>query len=109
MPTLLKLFFGDSVPPPTSLAHVQDLHGRFTADLQRYEGTEAHLLHTYQHYPALPYWVMLLHYGRDEARMIVNWCDETSQVLQQMQAKETGTSIVKQPGKATKKGVTHAS
>jgi hypothetical protein len=59
--------------------------------------------------PALPYWVMTLHYGRDEARMIVNWCDETSQVLQQMQAKETGTSIDKQPGKTTKKGVTHAS
>ncbi len=107
--TLLKLFFGNNVSPATSLAHVNDLRGRHAADLQRYVATEAHLLRTYPHHPALPYWVMTLHYGRDEATMIVNWCDETLHLLQQLQARETEVSIVEQPAKTRKKGVTHAS
>jgi PadR family transcriptional regulator AphA len=85
--TLLKLFFGDNVPTAISLAHIADLRRRFTADLERYEVTGAHLLRSHPKHPALPYWLMTLNYGRDEARMIVNWCDESSKLLLQMQAR----------------------
>ena len=107
--TLLKLFLGAHVPVATSLAHVQELRGRFAADLQRYEGTEAHLVRTYPGHAGLPYWLMTLHYGRDEARMIVNWCDDTMFTLRRLEEKKTKVSVSKGKAKATRERVAHAS
>ena len=107
--TLLKLFFGDNVPEATSLAHIADLRERFAADLRRYEGTEAHLLDTFPDHAGLPYWLITLHYGRDEAKMIVNWCDETTGLLKRLQAEKSVVSVAKQPARTTKRSGTHAS
>ena len=105
--TLLKLFLGSDVPVATSLAHVADLRGRFAADLLRYEGMEAHLVRSYPGHVGLPYWLMTLHYGRDEARMIVNWCDETMVVLRKLEVGKTGTGN-KRREKTTDGSVAHA-
>ncbi len=97
--TLLKLFLGANVPVETSLAHVAELRARFAADLQRYAGTEAHLLRTYGRHAGLPYWLLVLHYGRDEARMIVNWCDETTRILGELASGAGQPSATEQTAK----------
>lgn len=101
--TLLKLFFGDNIPTEVSLAHVTDLRRRFAADLQRYEATEAHLLREHPNHSALPYWLMTLHYGRDEAKMIVNWCDQSATLLRQMQEGKPKFTERNQPAKTSRK------
>ena len=107
--TLLKLFFGNNVPQATSLAHVADFRERFAADLQRYEGTEAYLLQNYPGHAGLPYWLITLHYGRDEAKMIVNWCDETTDLLKRLQVEKSEVAVAKPPARTTKRRGRHAS
>ena len=107
--TLLKLFLGANIPAETSLAHVAELRWRFAADLKRYERTEMHLLRTYAGHAGLPYWLMTLHYGRDEAHMIVGWCDDTMRILGELAMTEVRASVTKRKRKANEGSVSHAS
>ncbi len=107
--TLLKLFLGDSVPVETSLAHVADLRGRLAADLLRYEGIEAHLRRTYGGHAGLPYWLMTLHYGRAEARMIVDWCDDTMRILEKLAKTKSRATVTRRKRKANEGSMSHAS
>lgn len=107
--TLLKLFMGANVPAETSLAHVAELRTRFAADLRRYEGTEAHLRRTYGGSAGLPYWLITLHYGRDEARMVVNWCDDTAKILEQLAKTEGRATVTRRKRKANEGSVSHVS
>ncbi len=106
--TLLKLFLGDSVPGETSLAHVADLRGRFAADLLRYESLEAHLQRTYAGHAGLPFWLMTLRFGRAEARMVVNWCDETTQTLRELAKTESRAFVTGRKGKTNEGSLSHA-
>ena len=67
------------------------------------------MLRTYPGHTGLPYWLLTLHFGRDEARMIVNWCDETLQILEKMSAKESQAPALKRRRETTARSVSHAS
>jgi len=81
---LLKLFFGQLAPAETMRAYVEAERKRFAADLARYatlgQGIDANV-----HGPERFFYRITLDYGMREARMIVEWCDETLAVLDRMQ------------------------
>jgi DNA-binding PadR family transcriptional regulator len=85
---LLKVFFGDRAEPGVIAEQVRAWRRRFKSDLARYAGMQQHLETAYAGNPAMPFWRMTLRYGLAEARMIVEWCDETLAELEQLGNRE---------------------
>jgi DNA-binding PadR family transcriptional regulator len=79
---LLKVFFGDQAERGVLAGQVEAWRARYEGELARHQATEVKLLATCAHLPGLPYWLMTLRYGMDEARMVMAWCDATLRELQ---------------------------
>ncbi len=98
---LLKLFFGRMAPVESMRRHVVETRARFAADLLRYEKTGRQLNERHQGKPNLPYYLIALNYGRREAQMIVDWCDETLAALAAIKpAKQAPKTALKRTAKA---------
>jgi PadR family transcriptional regulator AphA len=78
---LLKLFFGRIAPVEPMRAHVLETRRKYEEDLVRYERMAPAICELHQGKPGLPFYRMALSYGIREARMIVEWCDETLAAL----------------------------
>jgi DNA-binding PadR family transcriptional regulator len=79
---LLKLFFGRNAPVTTTRAHVLAARELYEADLQRYEHARGPLVQGLQQgRPGFPFYLSALNFGIQQARMVVDWCDETLAML----------------------------
>lgn len=78
---LLKVFFGVLASPESLRSHVRQTRERYAADLERYNGYRPIVEAKFAGNPGLPFWFMPLSYGQREARMIIDWCDETLALL----------------------------
>jgi PadR family transcriptional regulator AphA len=83
---LLKLFFGRMAPVESMREHVLATRARYAADLVRYEGLGPTISALHQGKPGLPFYRMAVSYGVREARMILEWCDETLEALDGVEA-----------------------
>ncbi|HZR44710.1 MAG TPA: PadR family transcriptional regulator [Ktedonobacteraceae bacterium] len=89
---LLKLFFGTRVSVATNIEHIQRYRGLVAGSLQQFEGIEATIKTQYAENPELPYWLITLSYGKHISQALLNWCDETINILQkQQEAEKAGT------------------
>ncbi len=92
---LLKLFFGDEVPLPVCLAHVESARARAAAALARYREIAADLARRPGPDPRMPFWRMTLLYGLDQAEAQLGWCDRALEELRALAAKDAD-----RPGRA---------
>ncbi len=89
---LLKLFFGTRVPVATNIEHIQRYHGLVSEALEHYEGIEAAIKARVAGHSDLPYWLITLSYGKHISQALLDWCDETINILQkQQEAEKAGT------------------
>ncbi len=79
---LLKLFFGRALSPMQNLRLVSERRARSAQELARYQALEQELRQTYPAHPDLPYWLMTLRHGIRHTGVEMEWCDETSLLLQ---------------------------
>jgi PadR family transcriptional regulator AphA len=92
---LLKLFFANMGETAKAREQVVVTRERFAMDLLRFVALEPELMKAHQANPALPYYRMTLHYGMAEARAVIQWADETLQVLDEMSQSENSFQGVK--------------
>lgn len=81
---LLKLFFGAQDRLHEVREQVAAERARFAADLARYERLEPEIPRRRAKQPGLPFFLMVLRYGKAEARAVVDWADETLRSLDEM-------------------------
>jgi PadR family transcriptional regulator AphA len=81
---LLKLFFGNQVPPTVSLEHVERFRERQRTLLRQYRQIEKQITTEHPGDPGAPYWLMTLRYGQHVSEALVRWCDESLANLSEM-------------------------
>jgi DNA-binding PadR family transcriptional regulator len=83
---LLKLFFGSHLASEELIARLQEFRSRHTRSIATYNATEAQIRREHANSPNLPYWMMTLNFGRYRSKGMVDWADETTRTLRQMQS-----------------------
>jgi len=78
---LLKLFFGEEIPVPVSLAHLAAFRQRQNELLERYATIELEIRTKHKENPNAPFWLITVRYGRSESEALVRWCDEATKIL----------------------------
>jgi PadR family transcriptional regulator, regulatory protein AphA len=85
-PLLMKIFFGNQVPADALKGHVtkwRDYHARMLA---RYEGEVASVIERYEaklgSNEGARYWAFTLDYGKRQAQMTVDWCNQVLKELE---------------------------
>ncbi len=81
---LLKLFFGHEAPVTTSIEHVRQFRALMAEILEKYTGIIAYLTEHCMDAPDIPYSRITVSYGLHRTRALLQWCDETIELLQQM-------------------------
>lgn len=86
LPLLVKVFFGNQMPPDQFKNHLREWRTHYLGLLKNYE-EEA--LPTIRHFSTLPgpsreayYWGLTLDFGKRQARMVVDWCDQVLKDLE---------------------------
>lgn len=74
---LLKLFFGETVPPATTRKHVEEFHKMLIIKDKLYKTIKDQLQSEHKNEPGLPYWLMTLDFGLSQAKAAKNWCIST--------------------------------
>ena len=85
---LLKLFFGGQMPVTHNLQHVQQFRLTLTQAMQRYEGIRTMLVTEHADKENVTYWSITLSYGIHVTRALIEWCDETIALLNQVESLE---------------------
>jgi len=85
---LLKLFFGHEVSVTTSIEHVRQFRMLMAALLQKYTGIIAYLNEHCMDAPDMLYRRITVSYGLHRTQALVQWCDETIELLQQMSGRD---------------------
>ena len=85
---LLKLFFGRQVSVADNITHVKQFREFQQQLLQKFRTCEQELKVTHCDDPNYPYWFATLNYGLHISQALLNWCDETLDMLSKM-AEET--------------------
>ncbi len=81
---LLKLFFGHEVPVTTSIEHVRQFQRLMIELLEKYTSIIAYLNEHCTDSPDIFYSRITVSYGLHITRALLQWCDETIELLQQM-------------------------
>ncbi|MHB8600121.1 MAG: PadR family transcriptional regulator [Ktedonobacteraceae bacterium] len=81
---LLKLFFGHEVPVTINIEHVRQFRVLMVELLEKYTGIIACLNEHCMDSPDIPYSRITVSYGLHRTRALLQWCDETIELLQQM-------------------------
>ena len=81
---LLKLFFGEEIPPKANIAHVEQFRELQRGLLAKYAAVEKGIRRDYADNSNAPYWLMTVHYGQHTSRALVHWCDKTLAELQRL-------------------------
>lgn len=92
---LLKLFFGWQLPMEENAHKVEEFRELQRQLLARYEGIEQWLRTAKTGHPGLPYWLMTLSYGQHVSRALLDWCEETTSVLESLDStREDGATVL---------------
>jgi PadR family transcriptional regulator AphA len=89
---LLKLFFGAAAPVEVSRRHLEGWRKRQAELLKTYRSVEAWLTGDHADDPELPFWLITLNYGRNNAEAVLRWCDESLATLPDASAGERSVS-----------------
>ena len=81
---LLKMFFGEEVPPSTNRKHVEQYRAHQLQLLGKYDALETEIKSKYDADPNSSYWLMTLQYGKHVSHALVKWCDQTLVKLNKM-------------------------
>ena len=77
---LIKIFFGRQMDSSQFVSHLRQWREYHAGLLQRYEDEIVPLVDHYADRTGaskdVPYWTLTLEFGRRQAKMVVDWCDE---------------------------------
>lgn len=73
---LLKLFFGEIVPPSTTRQHVEEFHQVLIAKDKLYKNIRSKLQSDHKNEAGLPYWLMTLDFGIGQVKAALAWCED---------------------------------
>ncbi len=73
---LLKLFFGEFVPPSTTRRHIQEFHQMLLEKDKIYQNIKNKLL-LEKNEPGFPYWLMTLDFGIKQLKSALEWCESS--------------------------------
>ena len=90
---LLKLFFGHEVPLASSIEHVRQFRVLLTELLQRYSNIIAYLDEHCATLSEILYSRITVSYGLHRTRALLQWCDETIELLQRLAETEIESSV----------------
>lgn len=85
---LLKLFFSHDIPPEGCIAHIQRHREKMVETLNIYESIEAVLTSKDCTDPNTAYSFITLDYGKKTTESVINWCDESIEILRKMKNRE---------------------
>jgi PadR family transcriptional regulator, regulatory protein AphA len=71
---LLKLFFGEFVPPSTSRKHVEEFQQTLLRKEKIYQSIKDTLQVDQKDEPGLPYWLMTIDFGLRQTKSALEWC-----------------------------------
>ena len=94
---LLKLFFGDQIPRPTLIEHVERFAQEHRAVLDVIAQAEQESRDDDAHLPASRYWRLAARYGRLELAAHLAWAEETLAELAQL-ADDDESPLATEPG-----------
>jgi len=81
---LLKLFFGEEIPPAVSAAHLAEFRERQTQLLERYRAIEHEIRNAKKGNPNTPFWLITLRYGQRSSEALLRWCDDATDILKKI-------------------------
>ena len=81
---LLKLFFGHEVPVATNIEHVRQFRALLSKLIERYSGIITYLDEHCVDSPEILYSRITVSYGLHRTRALLQWCDETIELLRQL-------------------------
>ena len=79
---LLKLFFGNLMPPERLTEQVGEWRRSLVAELTLYRARAEELPKRREGHPGLPFWLMTLRHGELRTKALIAWCDETLEQLE---------------------------
>lgn len=89
---LVKVFFGNQMPPDQFKNHLREWRARHLGLIKKYK---EEVLPTIRHCSTVPgssdeayYWGLTLDFGRRQARMVVDWCDQALKDLEKVKGKK---------------------
>jgi DNA-binding PadR family transcriptional regulator len=92
LPILIKVFFGHQMPPDQFKEHLQKWRDHHIGLLQKYEKEVPPVIRKYSARTGSSedpyYWGLTLDYGRRQARMVIDWCDQVLKDLNQTKGKK---------------------
>lgn len=74
---LLKLFFGDVVPPSISQQHLEEYQKVLKGKKTIFLDIQEKLQRKHQEESGLPYWLITLDYGIRQVEAALDWCENT--------------------------------
>jgi DNA-binding PadR family transcriptional regulator len=92
---LLKLFFGEQVPPQILIGYVERMAEERRKLLEVLERAEREEIDKNRYYPGAPYWRMAAHFGQMEMRAHLHWAEETLAELNKIAGKRRGHAEVR--------------
>lgn len=72
---LLKLFFGEVVPPATTRQHVEEFQKLLMGKEKTYKAIKEKLQREQKDDSGLPYWLMTLDFGLRQVKAAQEWCE----------------------------------
>ena len=82
---LLKLFFGADAPVAVMKEQIEATRAIYQADLKRYQAITTRIRKTRANLPGFPYWMIVVAYGRAEAKAVIAWANESLRALEELE------------------------
>jgi DNA-binding PadR family transcriptional regulator len=86
---LLKLNFGERIPPEVCIRHVREHRQRCQSNLEYLESTEKILSENPAIHRDQAYWLMTLGYGKAVCQAEFQWCNATLEQLEEIRASQS--------------------
>jgi PadR family transcriptional regulator, regulatory protein AphA len=99
---LLKLFFGEQVPPHVLIGYVEQMAAEIRAVLELLERAEREEINTNLRYPGAPFWRMAAHFGQLEMKAHLCWAEETLTELNKMVRQQSDVKARKEKQHASR-------
>ena len=82
---LLKLFFGEFVPPSTTRKHVEEFHQMLIEKHQVFHTIKERLELDNKYDSGLPHWLMTLDFGLRQVKSAIEWCESALKKYKRME------------------------
>jgi PadR family transcriptional regulator, regulatory protein AphA len=91
-PMLVKIFFGNQMPPDQIITHLKQWREAHLRLLQKFDKEVLPVIQNYSTKVCSPedpfYWALTLDFGRRHARMVVEWCDQALKDMVKVRGKK---------------------